>query len=31
VLRTTAGKALPLDPGNTWVVLIRNGIPVVSG
>ena len=31
VLRTTAGKPLPLDPGNTWVVLIRNGIPVVSG
>jgi DUF3048 family protein len=31
VLRTTAGRPLPLDPGNTWVVLIRNGIPVVSG
>jgi hypothetical protein len=26
-LRTTAGKALPLAPGNTWVVLIRKGIP----
>jgi hypothetical protein len=31
VLRTAAGKPLPLDPGNTWVVLIRNGVPVVSG
>jgi hypothetical protein len=27
-LRTLAGKPLPLDPGNTWVVLIRNGIAV---
>jgi hypothetical protein len=26
VLRTTAGKALPLAPGNSWVVLVRNGI-----
>jgi hypothetical protein len=30
VLRTTAGKRLPLHPGNTWVVLIRRGIPVQS-
>lgn len=29
-LRTTAGKALPLYPGNTWVVLVRKGIPVRS-
>jgi hypothetical protein len=29
-LRTAAGKALPLAPGNTWVVLIRNGIPVAG-
>jgi hypothetical protein len=28
VLRTKSGKRLPLHPGNTWVVLIRNGIPV---
>jgi hypothetical protein len=27
-LRTTAGKPLPLNPGNTWVILIRNGVPV---
>jgi hypothetical protein len=27
-LRTTAGKVLPLNPGNTWVVLIRKGIAV---
>jgi hypothetical protein len=26
-LRTRAGKPLPLDPGNTWVVLIRTGVP----
>jgi hypothetical protein len=30
VLRTKSGKRLPLHPGNTWVVLIRNGIPVSS-
>lgn len=29
-LRTTAGKALPLNPGNTWVVLVRNGQPVLG-
>ncbi|MDT4914174.1 MAG: hypothetical protein QOC66_3302 [Pseudonocardiales bacterium] len=29
-LRTTAGKPLPLAPGNTWVVLIRTGIPVAG-
>ncbi len=29
-LRTTAGKVLPLNPGNTWVVLIRKGIAVHS-
>jgi Protein of unknown function (DUF3048) N-terminal domain/Protein of unknown function (DUF3048) C-terminal domain len=27
-LRTTTGKPLPLAPGNTWVVLIRKGVPV---
>jgi hypothetical protein len=27
---TTAGKPLPLDPGNTWVVLIRSGTPVAG-
>jgi hypothetical protein len=26
--KTAAGAALPLDPGNTWVVLIRKGISV---
>lgn len=26
--RTTAGKPLPLNPGNTWVILVRNGQPV---
>jgi hypothetical protein len=26
-LRTTAGKPLPLVPGNTWVVLVRTRIP----
>jgi hypothetical protein len=30
ILRTKAGKRLPLHPGNTWVVLIRKGIPVQS-
>lgn len=29
-LHTSAGKSLPLNPGNTWVVLIRNGIAVNS-
>jgi hypothetical protein len=29
-LRTKDGKALPLMPGNTWVVLIRNGVGVSS-
>ncbi|MEO8889703.1 MAG: DUF3048 domain-containing protein [Jatrophihabitantaceae bacterium] len=27
-LRTSAGKPLPLDPGNTWVILVRSGQPV---
>jgi hypothetical protein len=27
-LTTTAGKPLPLAPGNTWVVLATNGTPV---
>ena len=27
-LRTPGGKRIPLAPGNTWVVLIRNGVPV---
>jgi hypothetical protein len=30
VLRTSAGKPLPLDPGNTWVVLVRSGQSVTS-
>jgi hypothetical protein len=30
VLHTKGGKRLPLHPGNTWVVLVRNGIPVSS-
>jgi Protein of unknown function (DUF3048) N-terminal domain/Protein of unknown function (DUF3048) C-terminal domain len=29
-LRTAAGQPLSLAPGNTWVVLIRKGIPVHS-
>ncbi len=29
-LRTTAGKALPLNPGNTWVVLTTKTTPVRS-
>jgi hypothetical protein len=29
-LRTSDGKAIPLAPGNTWVVLVRNGIAVRS-
>ena len=28
VLRTSSGAVLPLNPGNTWVVLIRTGTPV---
>lgn len=28
VWRTASGKRIPLAPGNTWVVLIRKGIPV---
>jgi hypothetical protein len=27
-LKTSTGQPLPLDPGNTWVVLIRKGIAV---
>lgn len=27
-LHTASGVPLPLNPGNTWVVLIRSGIPV---
>jgi hypothetical protein len=27
-LRTTGGKPLPLNPGNTWVVLVRKGVAV---
>lgn len=29
-LRTLTGTPLPLAPGNTWVVLVRNGQPVQS-
>jgi hypothetical protein len=29
-LRTTAGKPLPLHPGNTWVVLATKGTPTTS-
>jgi hypothetical protein len=29
-LRTTAGKPLPLNPGNTWVVLATKGTPTTS-
>jgi hypothetical protein len=29
-LRTTAGKPLPLMPGNTWVVLATNGTPLAG-
>ncbi len=29
-LRNFRGQRIPLAPGNTWVVLIRNGIPVLS-
>ena len=27
-LQTSGGKRIPLHPGNTWVVLVRKGIPV---
>jgi hypothetical protein len=27
-LRTSTGVPLTLDPGNTWVVLVRNGVPI---
>jgi hypothetical protein len=30
ILRALNGKRIPLAPGNTWVVLIRKGIPVSS-
>lgn len=30
VLRTRSGTAIPLAPGNTWVVLIRSGIPTIG-
>ncbi len=29
-LRMRNGKVLPLVPGNTWVVLIRNGVPTLG-
>jgi hypothetical protein len=28
--RTRSGKQIPLMPGNTWVILVRNGIPVFT-
>jgi len=28
VFKTASGKVIPLAPGNTWVVLIRKGVPV---
>ena len=28
VLRSATGKQIPLMPGNTWVILIRKGVPV---
>jgi hypothetical protein len=30
IMRALNGKRIPLAPGNTWVVLIRKGIPVSS-
>jgi hypothetical protein len=30
VWRTKSGKRIPLAPGNTWVILIRKGIPVFA-
>lgn len=27
-LRTKNGRTIPLEPGNTWVVLVRKGVPV---
>jgi hypothetical protein len=29
-LKTSSGASLPLDPGNTWVVLIRKGISITG-
>ena len=29
-LTAANGKPLTLDPGNTWVVLVRNGVPVTG-
>jgi hypothetical protein len=28
--KTTTGATLPLDPGNTWVVLVRTGEPIAG-
>ena len=30
-LQTSSGQPIPLAPGNTWVVLIRKGIPITGG
>jgi hypothetical protein len=30
VWRTKRGKTIPLAPGNTWVILVRKGIPVFT-
>jgi hypothetical protein len=30
VWRTKSGKVIPLAPGNTWVILVRRGIPVFA-
>jgi Protein of unknown function (DUF3048) N-terminal domain/Protein of unknown function (DUF3048) C-terminal domain len=30
LLRTYSGRRIPLLPGNTWVVLVRRGVPVIS-
>jgi hypothetical protein len=30
VWRTNSGKQIPLAPGNTWVILVRKGIPVFA-
>ena len=30
VWRTNGGKQIPLAPGNTWVILVRKGIPVFA-
>ena len=29
-LTASNGQPLSLDPGNTWVVLVRNGVPILS-